>query len=107
MNTRPHLMVWRTQDGEAGETPEGYPIPGNPGQDRQAPCRYHDSNGGNKEFKNEDSTVVRQVGTIRCDVGEIPTSGTIVTVFGDDGNIVFKGPVRDVFKGQLSHRLEV
>lgn len=101
VNTRPHTLKWRTKDGPVGESPEGYPIPGIPGQPMVTPCRFH--LGGNKEYKNEDSTIVNQIGTIRVDAEqEIPEAGMFVVVEGH-----FQGIIKAVYRGQLSHRIEV
>ena len=106
VNLRPHVLKWRTLDGPAGETPEGYPIPGTPGEDREIGCRFHLES--SKVYKNEDSTEVTQVGQIRCDVGIIPQVGQMIEVIDKTTNYIhFSGIVREVFKGQLSHRLEV
>jgi len=109
VNLRPHVLKWRTADGEATQRPEGYPIPGAPGEEKQTPCRFHlGSNGATKTFKNEDSTEVLQVGTIRCDVGEVPQVNQSVKVIDAyNGYVHFEGIIRAVYKGQLSHRLEV
>lgn len=104
VSLRPHVLKWRTLDGASGETPEGYPIPGTPGEEKEVGCRFHLES--SKVYKNEDSTEVAQVGQIRCDVGEIPQVGQMVQV-GEGDYVHFSGIVREVFKGQLSHRLEV
>lgn len=101
LDFRPHTMIWRTKDGPSGETPEGYPLPGIPGIVIETPCRFH--LGGNKEFKNEDSNIVKQVGTIRLDPSvELPEEGMSINIPD-----YFSGIVRGVFKGQLSSRIEV
>jgi len=109
VNLRPHILKWNAPSTPAGETPEGYPIPETPGLAKEIPCRFHlGSNGATKTFKNEDSTVVNQVGTIRCDAGEIPeVGGKVEVVDKESGYVHFDGIIRAVFKGQLSHRLEV
>lgn len=102
VDTRPHVMNWTTPGTPGGvDNTTGYPIPGTPGSAMSTPCRFH--LGGIKQFKNEDNSVVNQVGRIRLDVGsELPVVGTIIEVVGQ-----FKGPVKDVYRGQLSYRIDV
>jgi hypothetical protein len=99
---RPHILEWTTASSEPAQDPlTGYPIPGTPGEARSVPCRFH--LGGTKEFRNEDNTVVKQIGRIRVDEGsEMPVVGQVVTVPGH-----FTGQVKDVYKGQLSWRIDV
>jgi hypothetical protein len=95
-------MNWITAGTPGGEDPvTGYPLPGTPGEARSVACRFH--LGGVKVFKNEDNSVTNQVGRIRLDAGvELPEVGTIVEVAGQ-----FTGPVKDVYRGQLSYRIDV
>ncbi|MFC4213481.1 hypothetical protein ACFOWA_19970 [Pedobacter lithocola] len=95
-------MKWKTPGGTTTEDAvTGYPIEGAPGEDKETPCRFHlDST---KEFKNEDGTVSRQVGSVRLDANiELPLVGQAIEIPG-----YFSGPVRGVYAGQLSSRLEV
>lgn len=98
-------MVWVPAGQSTFEPGTEYEIPGTPGDPISIPCRFH--LGGVKEFSNEDNKVVRQKGTIRCDAGvQLPDPGQLVKVV--DGAIVhFEGRIMDVFRGQLSHRLDV
>ncbi|MCZ4244976.1 hypothetical protein [Pedobacter punctiformis] len=101
---RPHILKW-TETTEATQDHEtGYIIPGASGIQLQIPCRFHlSSNGSAKTFRNEDFTEVKQVGTIRVDAGQnIPDVGMQIIVEGH-----FEGTVKAVYKGQLSHRIEV
>ncbi|RZJ90973.1 MAG: hypothetical protein EOO20_06585 [Chryseobacterium sp.] len=101
VNLRPHSLKWRTLDGPAGETPEGYPIPGTPGQDVEQPCRFHPDR--SKMLKNEDSTEILQVGKIRLSKGDaVPHLWAKVLVIDDAGNEVYSGTVKNRFVGQLS-----
>ncbi|NII81745.1 MULTISPECIES: hypothetical protein [unclassified Pedobacter] len=105
LETRPHVMTFVIPGAPGGQDPDtGYPLPDDPGQSIEVPCRFHlASNGAMKTFKNEDSTIINQVGTIRVDAGQtIPEVNMIVNVEGH-----FKGPVRAIYRGQLSHRIEV
>ncbi|MCY1535763.1 hypothetical protein D9M68_711820 [compost metagenome] len=69
--------------------------------DKSVKCHWH--LGGTKEFKNEDNTVVKQIGRIRIDAdSDLPEVGQKVEVVGH-----FEGIVRDVYKGQLSWRIDV
>lgn len=109
MNFRPHTMFWRTPDGEATESPEGYPIPGTPGTEMQTPCRFHDSMGRGKVYRNEDSTETIQVGTIRIDPNvDLPEKGSMVRVVDEDDRLIYEGTVKETpFRGVLSSRVEV
>ncbi|MCX3266543.1 hypothetical protein [Pedobacter agri] len=101
VNLRPHILKWRTLDGSAGETPEGYPIPGTPGEDVEQPCRFHPDR--SKMLKNEDSTEILQVGKIRLSKGDaVPHLWANVLVIDDAGNEVYSGTVKNRFVGQLS-----
>lgn len=102
LETRPHIMLWVTNSQSGGTDNEtGYPLPDIPGQAIETPCRFH--LGGTKVFKNEDSTEVNQIGTIRLDAGNsLPTPGSQINVVGH-----FSGIVRSVYKGQLTHRIDV
>jgi hypothetical protein len=95
-------MKWLAAGTPGGEDPAtGYPLPGTPGVKVSIPCRFH--LGGVKQFKNQDNTVVNQVGTIRCDAGvALPEVGQLIEVVGQ-----FKGPVKDVYRGQLTYRIDV
>jgi hypothetical protein len=95
-------MNWVTAGVPTGEDPAtGYPLPQAPGEPRSVACRFH--LGGTKVFRNEDSTEVNQIGRIRLDAGiELPEPGQIIEVVGQ-----FKGKVQDVYRGQLSSRIDV
>jgi hypothetical protein len=95
-------MNWETAGTPGGiDDSTGYPLPGIPGQPMSVPCRFH--LGGVKVFKNEDSTVVNQIGSVRLDAGiELPEVGSIIEIVGQ-----FTGPVKDVYRGQLSSRIDV
>lgn len=104
MERRPHTLNWKTPDGESTIDPvTGYPVPGTPGLVKSVPCRFH--LGGIKVFKNEDSTEVNQVGTIRVDIGsDMPEVGQIVDVPG-----YFNGRIRAKYTGGqlISWRMDV
>lgn len=105
---RPHILTYTTPGIPGGEDPvTGFPIPDQPGQTVQAPCRFHQDS--SKVFKNEDSTEVAQIGRIRLDAGMVvPPVGTEVTVTSvASGEVQFKGPVRERYEAQMSGRLEV
>lgn len=102
MVTRPHTLIWTTAGTAGGEDPQtGYPIEGLSGEEKSVPCRFH--LGGVKVFKNQDSSEVAQVGSIRVDAGvDLPEVGAMIEVPG-----YYKGTVKDVYRGQLSHRIDV
>jgi hypothetical protein len=102
VNTRPHILKWTTAGTPGGEDPvTGYPLPPTPGVDMQVPCRFY--LGGVKQFKNQDNTVVNQIGRIRLDAGvELPAIGDMIEIPGQ-----FTGKVQDVYRGQLSYRIDV
>jgi len=105
LKTRPHIMTWVMPGTPGGKDPDtGYNLPDMPGQAMEVLCRFHlATNGAIKTFKNEDSTLINQVGTIRVDAGQtLPDIHTIINVVGH-----FKGPVKAIYLGQLSHRIEV
>lgn len=105
LSTRPHVMKWRTKDGAILIDENGYESPGIPGQSVETPCRYHSGGGksGRKSYMIDDGTTVIQQGTIRVDVGQdLPQVGDLVVVEG-----FFSGPVREVYEGQLTHRIDV
>lgn len=95
-------MNWKTPGGDSTKNSiTGDFIAGTPGIDKSVSCRFH--SGGTKEYVNEDNTVVKQKGRIRVDAGvEIPEKGQTVEVVGQ-----FTGIIRDIYKGQLSWRLDV
>jgi hypothetical protein len=102
LETRPHVMTFVIPGAPGGQDPDtGYPLPDDPGQAIEAPCRFY--LGGTKVFKNEDSTDVNQIGKIRVDAGiTLPLPGMHISVEGH-----FSGTVRAVYHGQLSHRIDV
>lgn len=101
LSFRPHLMVWRTPDGESGEDENGYPIPGIPGVVIEQDCRYHPSSA--KMLKNEDSTDILQTGKIRLSKGDsVPHLWATIHVVDLEGNSVYSGTVKNRFVGQLS-----
>lgn len=102
VDTRPHIMNWTTAGGETTADPvTGYPIEGTPGTAMSTPCRFH--LGGVRVFRNQDNVQVNQIGRIRLDVGvELPSVGSMVEVVGQ-----FVGKVQDVYRGQLSYRIDV
>jgi len=106
---RPHILKWRTPDGEATIDPvTHYPIPGVQGIEKEIPCRYHDTNGNGKVYQNEDSTQRIQVGQIRCDVGEVPEDGQLIEVIDvASGAQMYKGTVKEIYQAQLSYRINV
>jgi hypothetical protein len=102
VETRPHVLIWTTAGTAGGEDPEsGYPIEGLSGVEMEVPCRFH--LGGVRIFRNQDNIEVAQVGTIRLDSGvELPEVGAVIEVLGH-----YKGKVKDVYRGQLSSRIDV
>lgn len=102
LETRPHVMLWVTNSQPGGvDNSTGYPLPDIPGQAIETPCRFH--LGGTKIFKNEDSSEVAQVGSIRLDAGNsLPVPGSKIEVVGH-----FSGVVRSIYRGQISHRIDV
>lgn len=107
---RPHVMIWSTPAGEATFDPiTEYPIPGTPGSEQITPCRFHDSMGRGKVYKNEDSTESVQVGTIRLDAGvDLPSKGSMVVVKDEDERVIYEGTVKEVpYRGTMSSRVEV
>lgn len=105
MEFRPHIMKWTPMSPSSKEPGTGYEIPGVPGEPIEVPCGYHD--GGIKEFKNEDNKVIIQKGIIRLDVGSaMPDLYHPVKVFGNTG-LVFDGKVMNIFRGQLTWRIDV
>jgi hypothetical protein len=98
---RPHILTWAIMGESTFEPGTGYEIPGQTGEAVSIPCRFH--LGGIKEFRNEDNTVVKQIGRIRVDKGsQMPVIGQTIDVPGH-----FNGQVRDIYKGQLSWRIDV
>lgn len=106
----PHIMTWIPMGESTTEPGTGYEIPGVPGVPKAVACRFH--LGGTKTFRNEDNTVVNQVGRIRVEVGsEMPplrhlVSVTEVTESGEEIEH-FKGRIQDIYHGQLKWRLDV
>ncbi|RZM10380.1 MAG: hypothetical protein EOO88_48235 [Pedobacter sp.] len=101
VNLRPHILKWNAPGTPAGETPEGYPIPGTPGEEVEQPCRFHSDR--SKMLKNEDSTEILQVGKIRLSKGDaVPHLWASVLVVDEAGNEVYSGTVKNRFVGQLS-----
>lgn len=101
-------MKWRTKDGESSVSAEGYPIPGIPGVDMETPCRYHDTTGNGKVYRNEDKEERVQVGKIRCDVGPVPEEGQLIEVVDIvSGEQMFKGTVKEIYQARLSYRINV
>lgn len=125
MEFRPHIMTWHLPGTSTTEPGTGYEIPGVPGITKAVECRFY--LGGIKEFKNEDNTVVQQRGKIRVDAGsELPEArqivkiyevsslevgGSVVTVNGETvfvtGPVHFEGRIMDIYRGQLTWRLDV
>ncbi|AMR34137.1 hypothetical protein A0256_23145 [Mucilaginibacter sp. PAMC 26640] len=106
MEFKPHTLTYRLPGIPGGIDASGFPLPDQPGELVQIPCRFHADS--SKVFKNEDSTEVDQVGRIRLNPGDIvPAVGTIVTVTNDTGEVQFTGPVRERYEAQLSGRVEV
>jgi hypothetical protein len=104
---RPHTLSFQLPGTPGGQDDDGLPTEGTPGLVIQYPCRFHSES--SKVFKNQDSTEVAQVGTIRLDVVDLlPTPGQTVSVTdGRNGMQLFAGPVREVYPASLSSRLEV
>lgn len=98
---RPHVLRWVPSPESTIENATGYITPSTPSAAIEVPCRFYA--GGTKEFKNQDNTVVKQIGRIRIAVGsEIPQVGQMVEVPGH-----FRGVIREIYKGQLTWRLTV
>lgn len=105
MEFRPHIMIWTPMSPSTIEPGTGYEIPGVPGEPIEVPCGYHD--GGVKEFKNEDNKVVLQKGFIRLDVGsDLPDLFYPIKIYGGT-ELVFEGKVMNIFRGQLTWRIDV
>lgn len=105
--TRPHTLSFQLPGTPGGQDDDGLPTEGTPGLVIQYPCRFHLES--SKVFKNQDSTEVAQIGTIRLDeVDLLPTPGQTVSVTANrNGAILFTGPVRESYPASLSSRLEV
>lgn len=94
-------MTWIPLGESTTDPDTGYEIPGTPGDEKSVPCRFRLE--ALKEFKGQDGKVTSQVGQIRVDVGsELPEVGQIVTIPG-----YFQGVIQDIYKGQLTWRLDV
>lgn len=105
MEFRPHIMKWTPMSPSTIEAGTGYEIPGVPGEPIEVPCGYHD--GGVKEFKNEDNKVVLQKGFIRLDVGSgLPDLFHPIKIYSGT-ELVFEGKVMNIFRGQLTQRIDV
>lgn len=101
-------MKWKAVGGDTETTSEGYPIPSSSQGEKQAPCRYHDTVGNGKVYKNEDREEIVQVGKIRCDIGDVPSEGQLIEVFDiATGALMFKGAVKGVYQAQMSYRINV
>jgi hypothetical protein len=111
LDFRPHIMLWTPTNPSTTEPGTGNEIPGAPGETIAVPCRFY--LGGTKVFKNEDSTDVQQKGKIRLDAGvKLPAVGVEITVTDvydplKPEVIHFQGRVMDVYRGQLSYRIDV
>lgn len=105
--TRPHTLSFQLPGTPGGQDEDGLPTEGTPGLVIQYLCRFHSES--SKVFKNQDSTEVAQVGSIRLDVVDhLPKVGEVVTVTDNrNGNELFTGPVRESYPAQRSSRLEV
>lgn len=105
VNLRPHILKWRTADGEATKDENGDVVVGAPGVEMEVPCRFHLLSA--KEIANQQSSPVKYSGLIRLNTGvELPAVGTQITVV--EGEIIhYSGLVKDIFRGQLSYRIDV
>lgn len=96
------MLTFTLPGSEPSEDPEtGFPIPGIPGATLNIPCRF--VAGGQRLFKNEDSTEVQQKGRISVDMGsELPKQWQEVVVTDGDREL-FRGPAMEIYAGgQLS-----
>ena len=125
MELRPHIMTWTIKAGSIKDPVTHYLTPGIPGTPVYVLCRFH--LGGIKEFMNQDNKTVIQKGKIRLDPGtELPPVGQRVKIFETQpvevggsaividgvpvftsGIVHFEGEVLDIYRGQLSFRIDV
>lgn len=105
VNLRPHVLKWRTADGEATKDENGDVVVGAPGVEQEVPCRFHLLSA--KEIANQQNSPVKYSGLIRLDAGVgLPEIDTQITV--NEGEIIhYSGLVKDIFRGQLSYRIDV
>lgn len=97
MVTRPHILTYTTEGIPGGEDPNGFPLPDVPGSTVQLPCRF--VAGGQRMFKNEDSTEVQQKGRISVDRDStMPKQMQEVIVTMDDREL-FRGPAMEIYAG--------
>lgn len=101
MVTRPHILIWQSGTSGGIDLNTGYALPDVPGVQMQIECRYKLKT--SRTYMLDDGTTVEQNGSIRLDVGvELPQLGQEVEVPG-----YFKGKVMDIYRGQLSYRVDV
>ena len=103
----------------------GYEIPGVPEKKIAVMCRFHLN--GTQEYRNEDNAVILQKGSIRVAAGDplpplkwpvqvyetepVTIGGNILTIGGQQvqikSHVHFEGRILDIFRGQLTSRLDV
>ena len=125
MDFRPHILTWTPLSPSTTEPGTGYEILGVPAEKIAVLCRFH--LGGTKEYRNEDNAVILQKGSIRVDDGAalppvnwpiqiyetepVTIGGNVIMVDGEEVQIKrhvhFEGRVLDIFRGQLTWRLDV
>lgn len=104
------VLKWRGEGTPATIDPvTGDPVPGTPGSEITAMCRYENFRGrSSREWLNRDGETVLQRGTIYVKKGEqCPEKFETVTVESPEFGLVFKGEVLNTYQGQLNYTLAV
>lgn len=97
------MLKWKTEGTSDSQDQDGNIIPGVPGVELTATCRYENFQGSNrKEYLGRDGKTVLATGSVFIKFGQpIPerfTVGTITT----DGNEIYSGEIMNTFEGQMN-----
>lgn len=99
----PSLLKWTTEGTPDSRDEDGNIIPGIPGVEISARCRYENFKSGNrKEFTGTNGKTVLATGAVLIKFGDPIPSRFIVGEITTEGQEIYKGEIMNTFEGQMN-----
>ncbi|MDR2274355.1 MAG: hypothetical protein LBF27_25835 [Sphingobacterium sp.] len=99
----PSILTWKTQGTPDSQDEDGNIIPGEPGEEFKAKCRYENFQGSNrKEMIGRDGKTVLATGSVYIKFGEPKPSRFTIGKIETEGEEIYSGEIMNTFEGQLN-----
>lgn len=96
------VLTWLSEGTPDTQDGDGNIIPGTPGAEITAKCRYENYQGNRKEFTGRDGKTVLATGRVYIKFGEPMPPRFFVGVITTKGNEIYNGEVINTFEGQMN-----